>query len=582
MTVKMQKENDLDSSEALKTRQPSSSCIEDEVQLLLLAEESGNAGEVPLIHLKPQTGRKASTTGSKTVKQVQSSNDFSSNSIQWWEDDKDNRRRWWSIRIMYLTMFLSSMGFSIVVSSVWPFLRKVDHSADESFLGWVVAAYSLGQLVASPVFGGWANLRDRTKEPLLVSIVINVAANTMYSYTHAFPQPRGVYMLVARALVGFGAGNVAVVRSYAAAATTLSERTSTMATMSAFQAIGFILGPVLQTAFVPLGENGIEWKAIQLSINMYTGPGFLSAILGIINILLLIFVFKECKVADTAGLVVNSQEIEKSEEEGTVDYFAVIATNILFFVILFSFAIFETITTPLTIVMYAWTQSQAVLYNGVILGCLAVQSVCVMIAIRILSKRFNEKRMMLVAFFIMLGSFVMLIPYGDQPIPRVAGGLHPAVNITTPSPHPQNITHSPNVTVLTTPAATTPPRGCPWEYNWCDNTPKLFMGQMFAGFFLLGLSYPTSNVLSYAMYSKILGPKPQGTWMGWLTASGSLARTLGPVFVSQIYTYHGPRIAFGAAAGIVLVAIFWLIGVYRRLVPYVERNKILTSYASAD
>ncbi|XP_066288154.1 major facilitator superfamily domain-containing protein 8-like isoform X1 [Branchiostoma lanceolatum] len=502
----------------------------------------------------------------------------SSNSVQWWEDDKDTRSRWWSIRIMYLTMFLSSMGFSIVVSSVWPFLRKVDHSADESFLGWVVAAYSLGQLVASPVFGGWANLRDRTKEPLLVSIVINVAANTMYSYVHAFPQPRGVYMLVSRALVGFGAGNVAVVRSYASAATTLSERTSTMATMSAFQAIGFILGPVLQTAFVPLGENGIEWKAIQLSINMYTGPGFLSAILGIINILLLIFVFKECKVADTAGLVVNSQEIEKSEEEGTVDYFAVAATNILFFVILFSFAIFETITTPLTIVMYAWTQSQAVLYNGIILGCLAVQSVCVMIAIRILSKRFNEKRMMLVAFFIMLGSFIMLIPYGNEPIPHVAPGLHPAVNITTPSPHHQNVTHSPNITAVTTPpAATTPPRGCPWEYKWCDSTPKLYLGQMFAGFFLLGLSYPTSNVLSYAMYSKILGPKPQGTWMGWLTASGSLARTLGPVFVSQIYTNYGPQIAFGAAGGIVLVAIFWLLAVYRRLVPFVERNKILST-----
>ncbi|KAI8510511.1 Major facilitator super domain-containing protein 8 [Branchiostoma belcheri] len=501
----------------------------------------------------------------------------SSNSVQFWEDDKDTRSRWWSIRIMYLTMFLSSIGFSIVVSSVWPYLRKVDHSADESFLGWVVAAYSLGQLVASPIFGGWANLRDRTKEPLLVSIFINVGANTMYSYCHAFPPPRGVYMLVARALVGFGAGNVAVVRSYVAAATTLTERTSTMATMSAFQAIGFILGPVMQTAFVPLGETGVEWKAIQLSINMYTGPGFLSAVMGIINILLLIFVFKEYKVADTAGLVVNSQEIEKSEEEGTVDYFAVVATNILFFVILFSFAIFETITTPLTIVMYAWTQSQAVLYNGVILGCLAVQSVCVMIAIRILSRKFNEKRMMLVAFFIMLASFVMLIPFGNDPIPRVAPGLHPAVNITTPSPHPQNITFAPNVTILTTPAATTPPRGCPWDYHWCDNTPKLYIEQMFAGFFLLGLSYPTTNVLSYAMYSKILGPKPQGTAMGWLTASGSLARTLGPVFVSQIYTSYGPRVAFGAAGGIVLVAIFWLIGVYRRLVPFVERNKILTN-----
>lgn len=41
----------------------------------------------------------------------------------------------------------------------------------------------------------------------------------------------------------FLAGNVAVVRSYVAGATSLKERTSAMANMSACQALGFILGP---------------------------------------------------------------------------------------------------------------------------------------------------------------------------------------------------------------------------------------------------------------------------------------------------------------------------------------------------
>lgn len=41
----------------------------------------------------------------------------------------------------------------------------------------------------------------------------------------------------------FMAGNVAVVRSYVAGATSLKERTSAMANMSACQALGFILGP---------------------------------------------------------------------------------------------------------------------------------------------------------------------------------------------------------------------------------------------------------------------------------------------------------------------------------------------------
>lgn len=41
----------------------------------------------------------------------------------------------------------------------------------------------------------------------------------------------------------FMKGNVAVVRSYVAGATSLKERTSAMANMSACQALGFILGP---------------------------------------------------------------------------------------------------------------------------------------------------------------------------------------------------------------------------------------------------------------------------------------------------------------------------------------------------
>nr|KAF6481081.1 major facilitator superfamily domain containing 8 [Molossus molossus] len=158
------------------------------------------------------------------------------------ETQEHYKSRWRSIRILYLTMFLSSVGFSIVVMSIWPYLQKIDKTADTSFLGWVIASFSLGQMVASPVFGFWSNYRPR-KEPLIVSIFISVAANCLYAYVHVPASHNKYYMLVARGLVGFGAGNVAVVRSYIAGATTLQERTSSMADTSACQALGFILGP---------------------------------------------------------------------------------------------------------------------------------------------------------------------------------------------------------------------------------------------------------------------------------------------------------------------------------------------------
>ena len=53
---------------------------------------------------------------------------------------------------------------------------------------------------------------------------------------------------------------------------------------------------VLALAFVPLGSTGVYWSAIRFHFNIYTGPGYLSALLAVINILLVIFVFKDRKL----------------------------------------------------------------------------------------------------------------------------------------------------------------------------------------------------------------------------------------------------------------------------------------------
>lgn len=62
-------------------------------------------------------------------------------------------------------------------------------------------------MVASPIFGLWSNYRPR-KEPLIVSIFISVAANCLYAYVHVPASHNKYYMLAARGLVGFGAGNM--------------------------------------------------------------------------------------------------------------------------------------------------------------------------------------------------------------------------------------------------------------------------------------------------------------------------------------------------------------------------------------
>ncbi|MEQ2159237.1 Major facilitator superfamily domain-containing protein 8 [Goodea atripinnis] len=114
--------------------------------------------------------------------------------------------------------------------------------------------------------------------------------------------------------------------------------------------------------------------------------------------------------------------------------------------------------------------------------------------------------------------------------------------------------------------------GCPYQQTWCQYTPAIYLAQYISSDFLIGVGYPACNVMSYTLYSKILGPKPQGVYMGWLTASGSGARTLGPVFVSHVYTLLGPRWAFSLICGMVVVAVILLISAYHRLIAFSVRH----------
>lgn len=59
---------------------------------------------------------------------------------------------------------------------------------------------------------------------------------------------------------------------------------------------GLALFAVLALAFVPLKSSGWSIDAIKLKFNIYTGPGYLSALLAVINIVLVLVFFKEYKL----------------------------------------------------------------------------------------------------------------------------------------------------------------------------------------------------------------------------------------------------------------------------------------------
>lgn len=68
---------------------------------------------------------------------------------------------------------MQSLGFTIILPSLWFYLKSL--GGKENFLGYVVAAYSLGGFIGSPVFGYWSNMRT-AREPLVFSLVLAIGA----------------------------------------------------------------------------------------------------------------------------------------------------------------------------------------------------------------------------------------------------------------------------------------------------------------------------------------------------------------------------------------------------------------------
>ena len=124
-----------------------------------------------------------------------------------------------------------------------------------------------------------------------------------------------------------------------------------MSIASAFQSVGFLIGPGIQAALTPLECTDVNTEnSSYFSFDLYTSAGWVCAVLGVINFILFL-IFKEFDVSqkerefakkdtDNTG---NSQELPKPYAPG------VGACLMVFFIMMFNFIIVETLGTPMCI-----------------------------------------------------------------------------------------------------------------------------------------------------------------------------------------------------------------------------------------
>ncbi|XP_063234023.1 major facilitator superfamily domain-containing protein 8 [Bacillus rossius redtenbacheri] len=465
------------------------------------------------------------------------------------ESPRMRRQRWFSIYVIYFTVFLMTLGFSIILTGVWPYLDKLDPRAGKEFMGLVVGANPLGQMLFSPLLGWWSNRLGSIRAPLLVSLALFTAASAAYSLLEALTAHRKLWMLAARFLVGVSSANIAVCRSYLSAATTLEERTGAVSMVSLAQVLGFVVGPGLQALVTPLGDEGVRMPAGLPALNMYTAAGWINVALGAVNTLLFLpAVFTEHRVAAKEAMLQQGASSEEETWSGVKpDYLSTWTLISAFFVIGFNFVLLETLGTSLTMDQFAWSKGEALYYMGLVMSAGAVLACATFLAIGPLCRRFDERKVLLWGgFFVMVVGRVLCIPWGSEPA-RIAW----PVNATGAGDGSEG--------------NRTEPLGCPPSQEWCLYTPAMTLTQFLLGYAFTSVAYPIGITLIQTIFSKILGPRPQGVWMGLMTGAGCLSRVLGPVFVSYIYTELGTIWTFSLTVAMMGACMVWLAAVDRRM-----------------
>ncbi|XP_031841265.1 CLN7/MFS domain-containing 8 [Nomia melanderi] len=459
----------------------------------------------------------------------------------------ERKERWRSIYVIYFTMFLMSLGFSIILTGVWPYLKKLDKKANKEFMGYVVAANPLAQMLFSPLVGWWGDKRGSIRLPLLLTLFLFIYASGMYSVLEILPANRKMLMVVARFLVGVSSANIAVARSYLSAATTVVERTHAVSMVSLAQVLGFVVGPGLQAAVTPLGEHGFYFS--NLPVNMYTMPGWINVLMGILNfVMFLPWIFKERRIAIREAMR-NQGKVSEEETLKSIkpDYLANWTLICAFFVLVFNFVLLETLGTSLTMEQFGWSEKEALYYMGLLMSIGAIVSCISFVMIEPLCKRFNERKVMLWGgFFFMIIGRILYIPWGPGP---------PPIKYDQPF---DNGTTNVNATEAV---------GCPSTQEWCFYTPHVTVTQFLIGYGFTTIGYPLGVTLIQTIFSKVLGPRPQGVWMGFMTGAGCASRVLGPVFVSVIYTRFGTYHTFGVTGLMLILCMLWLRIVDKRLIP---------------
>ena len=415
-----------------------------------------------------------------------------------------------------LAVLVADANRGLLIPSLQPYLGRFGGSTFE--VGACNAAFSLGRLLAAPLYGLWMDRRS-PGEPLLAALGLAGLANLLYTY--AGPLGGGgassiAAVFASRCLCGVGASVLGVGRGYIGKQTSRAARAPYIALLCAAQYAGFTLSALVSTFPFP----PVAW----LGVDVLNTPGLILVglhILAALTLLLVpsnLFQREEPRVGMQAPLPVSARAGLKFQLQvpGIVGAFV-----FLNFAVRAVLATLETLATPIISYLITgsispgdWTHSEAIKTVANLFAVLGVLGLANFAALFYVARQVPARVLLASGLIVtLLGAGCMLDPFdGRGPgreisLPRFEAGL-----------------------------------GIAWA-----------------------LGYPVTQTVVVSALSKVLTREQQGLWMGNLAAAGSAGRIAAPLLTGFLYTKLESHTGFipvllclaTTLLACVLVATFW-------------------------
>lgn len=192
------------------------------------------------------------------------------------------------LTVLFLVVLIDMIGFTLVIPFLTYFVQDLatgdgfsDIGARDRWVGIVLASYTLGQFLFTPLLG---SLSDRFgRRPILM---LGLASNTVFLII--FGLASTLWMaLIARFLAGAGNGNIAVTRAYIGDISDREQLPGRMGMIGAAFGLGFMIGPLLGGVLTDPAEGfGGPFATEWWTDHPYFLPCLFAAMLSLISLIL--------------------------------------------------------------------------------------------------------------------------------------------------------------------------------------------------------------------------------------------------------------------------------------------------------